>query len=168
MELYLIRHAVAADQPDSPVPDGLPPSVDPADAARPLTGRGARRFEDQVRGLGRTGVRFDRLFHSPLLRAVETAELLEPVLRGTSTVTPHLAAPPGEALLATLEGERVAAVGHQPWLGELLGLLTMGTREAGAAFEWKKGGIAWLEGSPVPAGMRVRGFFTPRLLRAVR
>lgn len=168
MQLYLIRHAIAAALPDGPPPDRLPPTVDPADAARPLTSRGSRRFSDAVRGLGRLGVRFDRLYHSPLLRAVETAEILEEILRGESLVTPHLAAPPGEPLLASLEGERVGLVGHQPWLGELLGLLTMGTREAGNAFTWKKGGVAWLEGTPTPAGMRLRGFWAPRALRTMR
>ncbi len=168
MQLYLVRHAIAAAHPDGPTPDRLPASIDPADAARPLTPRGARRFADATRGLARLGVRFDRLYHSPLLRAVETAELLEDLLRGESLVTPLLAAPPGEPLLATLGGERVGVVGHQPWLGELLGLLVMGTREAGGGFTWKKGGVAWLEGTPAPAGMKLRGFWAPRALRTMR
>lgn len=169
MQLYLIRHAVAADHPEGPAPDRLPGTVDPADAARPLTPRGARRFEDAVRGLSRVGVRFDRLLHSPLLRAVETAELLEPLLRGESVVTPHLAAAPAGPLLAELRsGEHVAVVGHQPWLGELLGLLVFGTREAGDGVTWKKGGVAWLEGAPEPGGMSLCALWPPKLLRAVR
>lgn len=168
MQLYLVRHAIAADHPDGPAPDRLPSGVDPADAARPLTGRGARRFEDEVRGLHRAGIRFDRLFHSPLLRAVETAERLEPLLRGESVVTPLLVEPPDDRLLRTLSGDSVAIVGHQPWLGELLGLLVFGTREAGAALQWKKGGVAWLEGEPTPAGMRLRAFWPPQSLRSVR
>ena len=168
MQIFLIRHAIAATHPDGPPPELLPAHIDPADAARPLTPRGARRFEDAVRGLSRLGIRFDRLYHSPLLRTVETAELLEDILEGESVVTPHLAAPPGEALLASLEGDRVALVGHQPWLGELFGLLVMGTREAGAGVVWKKGGVAWLDGTPTPAGAQVRGFWSPRVLRTLR
>jgi phosphohistidine phosphatase len=168
MQLYLIRHAIASDEPDGPSPDGLPEDLDPMDAARPLTSRGARRFSDATRGLGRLGVRFDRILHSPLLRAVETAEILEDLLRGESISTPLLARSPELELLTRLEGEAVAVVGHQPWLGELLGLLSLGTPEAGRVFTWKKGGVAWLEGDPAPAGMQLRAFWTPRSLRTMR
>ncbi len=168
MNLYLIRHAAAADTPDGPVPAGLPEGVDPADAARPLTSRGARKFSAVVRGLARADITFDRLYHSPLLRAVQTAELLDGLLAGESVVTPHLAAPPSELSLRTFTGECVGMVGHQPWLGDLLGLLLLGTPEAGRGFDWKKGGVAWLEGELTPGGMLLRGFWAPRMLRVER
>lgn len=165
MQLYLIRHATAAEAPEGPLPDGLPDGVDPADAARPLTPRGARRFMAVVRGLGLLGVSFDHLYYSPLRRAVETAELLDELVDGHSFVTPHLAASPTELSLRMYTGERVALVGHQPWLGELLGLLTQGTAPAGDAFLWKKGGVAWLEGILGAGRMTLRGFWAPKVLR---
>ena len=58
MDLYLIRHAEA--EPQSP---------DGSDERRGLTKKGRRRFESEVEGLARIGIRFDRLMFSPLLRA---------------------------------------------------------------------------------------------------
>ena len=71
MELFLIRHGIAA-----------PGSAVLSDAERPLTPQGRERFAQAVMGLQRLGVRLDRLYHSPWLRAVETATLLRPVLDG--------------------------------------------------------------------------------------
>ena len=68
MELFLIRHAIA-----------VPGSMLLADADRPLTPKGRKRFSQAVLGLQHLKVRFDRLYHSPWRRAVETAELLAPV-----------------------------------------------------------------------------------------
>jgi phosphohistidine phosphatase len=76
MELYLVRHGVAVDA-DSSL----------ADEARPLSARGREEFGEEVRGLERIGARFDQLLHSPLLRAMETAELLMPLLSGESAVS---------------------------------------------------------------------------------
>jgi phosphohistidine phosphatase len=155
MQLHLVRHGLAEDAAGGP------------DEQRALTRKGRERFEREVAALGRVGVRFDRLYHSPMLRAVQTAELLAPLLDGESVVTPLLAEPPGPELLASLQGERVALVGHQPWLGELLSVLLVGTPEHGGAFELRKGAVVWLEGDPVPAGMTLRALHPPALLRAL-
>ncbi len=111
------------------------------------------------------GVCFDRIYHSPKLRAVQTAELLTPLLEeGQTQVTPHLAEPPSEALLNTLEGSSVALVGHEPWLSSLCAWLLVGSPQ-GESFPFKKGGVAHLEGHPRPGQMRLLGFWSPRLLR---
>jgi len=151
VELLLVRHAEAE-----------PRARGRADAARGLTERGRRRFRRVVRALDRTGLTLDRLYHSPLRRAVETADLLAPLLRGESVVTPHLAAPPGDALLRQLAGERAALVGHEPWISQLASLLLLGTTEHAAKFGFRKGGAALLAGAPAPAGMRLVAFFGPR------
>ncbi len=153
MELYLIRHAIA-----------LEAAPGQSDDARPLSEEGIRKFSEVVRGLKRLGVRLDRLYHSPKLRAVQTAELLVPLLEGETEVTPYLAAEPSLALLETLRGSSVALVGHEPWMGELCAWLVTGRRED-RAFPFKKGGVALLEGLPQPGQMRLRGFWAPGLLR---
>src|SRR5512145_872824 len=111
MTLWIVRHARAVDR-----------SLSLRDARRPLTPEGRERFAEAARGLRRLGARFDLVLHSPLLRAVETADLLTPLLRGESSetaVTPALAGPPRAALLAEVRAsgtDSVAVVGHEPWL----------------------------------------------------
>ncbi|MBL8971088.1 MAG: histidine phosphatase family protein, partial [Myxococcales bacterium] len=115
MQLFLVRHAIAT-----------PPAPERPDAARPLTAEGRTRFVKAVRGLKALGWRFDRLYHSPLVRAVQTAELLQPLVDGPTVVMPDLARAPDEEMLAHLEGSKVALVGHEPHLGTLLAWLVTG------------------------------------------
>lgn len=154
MQILLVRHAVAA-------PRG--PGV--VDASRRLTPEGRERFAEVVKGLRRLGVKLDRIYHSPWTRAVETADLLTAVLRGETEAHPALARSPNRALLASLHGERIAAVGHEPWLSELAALLLLGDKDRSAAFELKKGGVIWLEGEPRAGGMHLVAFLPPRSRR---
>lgn len=154
MLLYLVRHAVAAE------PSPLRP-----DALRPLTPAGERKFAAAVRGAERLGWRCDRVYHSPLLRAVQTAALLRPLARGPLTSLPDLARPPDVELLARLEGERVAVVGHQPFLGDLLAWLSTGDPAQGSRFPLKKGSFAVLAGPLRPGAMELRALVPPKLLR---
>ena len=156
MELFVIRHAIA-----------VPGSMLLADADRPLSPQGRKRFSQAVMGLQRLGIRCDRLYHSPWLRAVETAELLGPVLDGEMVSSPALARPPSQDLFDALVGERVALVGHQPWVGELVTWLMTGTPPDGSGFAFKRGGVAWLEGRPKPGRMVLRAFLPPKALRGL-
>src|SRR5262245_15233538 len=65
-ELYLVRHAIAAERGDEW----------PDDAKRPLTKRGIRRFRECATGLRESGVAVDEIFTSPLVRAKQTADIL--------------------------------------------------------------------------------------------
>lgn len=160
MELYLIRHAHAEEHSAS----------GGGDEARALTTQGRERFRDVVRGLERLEVQFDRVYHSPYLRAQETADLLEPLLDGDTVVTAGLARAPSEELLASLEGGSVALVGHEPWLSDLLSVMLLGWHvyehpSRSAPFEFKKGGVARLTGKPKPGEMQLVAFWPPRTLR---
>jgi phosphohistidine phosphatase len=150
MDLFLIRHAIAEDGED--------------DAARPLSANGRARFRKEVRGLERLRVRFERVLHSPRRRAVETAELLSPLVDGDFEVTALLTTPPREELLAQLHGNALAVVGHEPHLSSLLAWLVVGAPDGGE-FTLKKGGVAHLSGEPVPAGMHLMALVPPKLLR---
>ena len=144
MDLFLIRHAIAEERRA-----GLP------DADRALTEKGRTRFQKMVRSLDRAGVRFDRVYHSPWLRAVQTAELLEPITEGPMIVAEGLAQPPEPSFFASLEGERIACVGHEPWMSDAVALLTIGTPD-GSWLHFKKGAVAWLRGTPRPASMQLQ------------
>ena len=149
-----IRHGIA-----------VPGSMLMADTERPLTPRGVSAAQ-AAQGC-RLKIRFDRLYHSPWRRAVETAELLAPVLAGKAVDSPALARAPSQDLLEILAGERVALVGHEPWLGELVAWLTTGAPSDGSAFAFKRGGVAWLEGPPQPGQMVLQAFLPPRVLRTL-
>ncbi len=155
-----MRHALA-----------LPPEGEgeEADDRRPLAPKGVRRFRKVVRGLEALGVEFTLLLTSPKRRALETAELLADLLEGESRVTPHLALPPSEELLREIPGEgRVALVGHEPYLSQLLAWLLLGDpAPAGGEgrFVLKKGGVAWLEGVPRPGGMVLKALIPPKVFR---
>jgi len=150
MDLFLIRHAIAEERRA-----GLP------DAQRALTDRGRARFEAVVQSLDRAGFRFDRVYHSPWLRALQTAELLTPITDGPLIATEGLAESPRPAFFASLTGENVACVGHEPWMSDTLALLTTGTPD-GTWLRFKKGAVAWLRGPPTPAQMQLRALLPPR------
>jgi phosphohistidine phosphatase len=157
MHIYLVRHAAAVPRGEAIV-----------DHARPLSPDGRKRFERAVKGLDRLGVRFERIYHSPWVRARQTAELMKPLLDGDFIETTELATTPGVKLLEQLAGERIAVVGHEPWMGELCALLLLGDTASGMLFPFKKGGVAHLEGVPAPAGCTLTEMLTPKLLRAVK
>ena len=154
MQLFLVRHAIA-----------VPSAPERPDAARPLTAEGRAKFVKAVRGARALGWKLDRLYHSPLTRAVQTAELLRPLLDGPCTALPDLARAPDEEMLAHIEGARVALVGHEPHLGALLAWLVTGDPSRGERFCFKKGGFAVLTGEPRPGAMTLEGLVAPRLLR---
>jgi phosphohistidine phosphatase len=160
MDLIVVRHAIAEE-----------PRAGLTDARRALTARGRRRMRAAVGGLKRLGLRLDRIQHSPLRRAAQTAELLRPLLRGDGacTLCAELAREPSPALLdelrGALHGACVAVVGHEPWTGELVAWLVLGTMEGASGFALRKGGVAWLRGKPEPGGMRVVALLAPSVLR---
>jgi len=159
MDLIVVRHAIAEDGRA-----GLP------DDERALTGRGRRRMRLAVEGLRRLGLRFDRIEHSPLRRAVQTAELLEPLARrGARRSCDELARAPSDALLDELRRaihcKCVAVVGHEPWTGELAAWLVLGSQRVASGFALRKGGVAWLRGKPEPGGMRLVALLAPSVLR---
>lgn len=158
MQLFVIRHAAAEGTQSGP--EG---------ADRALTEAGKSKLRRAVRGLAALDLRFDRVLTSPWKRAAQTAKLLEPVAREAPIATELLAQQPSPALLALIgeRGETTAVVGHEPWLTELAAWLAFGDRRSGEALELKKAGAIWLDGTPVPGGMRFRALIPPRLLRAL-
>lgn len=144
MEIFLVRHAIAVER-----------SVHLPDEERPLSARGVKRFARAVRGMSELGIGFDHVWHSPWLRAVQTAAMLAPITHGSRDVTDLLADDPGPTLIG-LAGrlarrqpdQRVAYVGHEPWMSELLALLLTGTTHCAENMPCKKGSVAWLRGQP--------------------
>src|SRR2546423_3034516 len=134
MQLYVVRHGIAVESGE-----GIP------DDWRPLTDKGRRRFQKMARAFAKLRPRLDPILTSPLVRAVQTAEIL-----GGAT-------DPGEvAVLAELDPkfdvkavqkaiatraekvEAVAIVGHEPQLSSLLAALS---KVSPADLDLEKGAI---------------------------
>jgi phosphohistidine phosphatase len=137
MRIYLVRHAESVDR----VP-GMP------DAARYLSARGRVSFREMARRFREAGALPTRMFTSPFVRAVQTAEILSETLRYDSEVAVALQLAPGfdvEGLNVVLDGfpgeREIAFVGHEPDLGDILThLLSLPRRYA-----MRKGSIAALD-----------------------
>ncbi|MBA2545104.1 MAG: histidine phosphatase family protein [Deltaproteobacteria bacterium] len=155
MQLYVIRHAIAED---------AAPGQD--DTTRELTSKGKKQLKKVVKGLRKLDIGFDRILTSPWARAVHTAELLEPICKVEPIETMLLCASPRSDLLAQIAelNEDTAVVGHEPWLSELVAWLAFGDTKHGEAFQLKKAGVFWLEGSPIPGGMSVKAMLPPKLM----
>ena len=84
MKLYILRHGEAADHGDPRYKN---------DADRPLTPKGTQRTKALAHALRQMDITFDLIFSSPLVRARETAEIVERGLRlhGRLELTEHLA-----------------------------------------------------------------------------
>jgi phosphohistidine phosphatase len=134
VQLYLIRHAHAAAAND--------------DSLRPLSDRGREECARLVAFFQRNGaLRPTQFWHSPLVRALETARLLADGLKLDHALveTPGLLPedPPDEIAdrvgkLDTIEA--LALVGHEPQLGALATLLVRG-KDHPVAFDLKKGAV---------------------------
>ena len=119
MQLYLVRHAEAAD--------GEP------DELRPLTADGRRAARTLGERLAAEGVVPDAVLTSPLLRARETgAELARPVglePEPDERLAPGATAESVRAAVAE-RGETVVVIGHQPDCGRIAAELAGGPEPA--------------------------------------
>lgn len=126
-----------------------------ADAARPLSAKGRAAMRGLGRELRRSGVLAEATacWHSPLVRARETAEIFcrSARLRIPLREVPGLGPADDPRIMARRldrwTGGPVILVGHEPHLSALASLL-VGGRKAPVLFELKKGALLALESSP--------------------
>jgi phosphohistidine phosphatase len=162
LELYLIRHGVAAERSDE-YPD---------DSKRPLTSGGISRLRKEAKALDEMEIGFDHIITSPLARARQTADVFAELLKSKPSLSQSDAlAPAGtpagvmQELAKYLRKGRIALVGHEPNMGELAARL-IGAR---TPLEFKKGAICRIDFDvPPPKGTgQLRWFVTPRMLREI-
>jgi phosphohistidine phosphatase SixA len=149
MRLILLRHGRAAERSD----------WTGRDADRPLTAEGRLRTQAVVRAVRHLLRPIAAVWTSPFARAEATARLAGRAWRAPVEIHPWLAAGARSAIdqLAHLPGDDTALVGHEPDLGELLGVLI-----GGPPIPLRKAGIAILEGEPSAGGMTLQLLLTPR------
>lgn len=149
MRVVLVRHAEAVDGHQVG-----------SDAVRYLTDAGRRAARQVGRTLGEHGVAPTRIYTSPLVRAVQTAEILAGAaeLDGPVAVWSPLAGGTTAQALSILDepslgdDETVMLVGHEPSIRTMAGHLTglgrfPGFRTAGAcviAYDSGRGSFQWV------------------------
>jgi phosphohistidine phosphatase len=160
IELYLIRHGIAADRGEAW----------PDDAKRPLTQKGSARLRRTADALDALGVAFDQIVTSPLVRCRQTADVLAERLGAKASIAVSDALAPGGTTAQAIEElgkharrKRIAIVGHEPGIGELAAKL-VGAR---SALEFKKGAVCRIDVETLPPARpgHLRWFATPKLLK---
>lgn len=149
MEIYFIRHGIAAERAEYT-----------QDEIRPLTEQGKEKTIKVAQRLQRIGLNFDLMLTSPLVRARTTAEILQKAGLTKQILEYPPLAPGGDFdswvswLLNSEYNQRqsnLALVGHQPDLGNWAEMLVWGSAQE--KLELKKAGVIGLElpenGSPV-------------------
>lgn len=156
--LYLLRHATAASAEEDP--------------ARPLTEGGrdeVKLVADFIRERG--GIAVERVWHSPLLRAVETAEIfcdrlaLDATRREIDGLLPEDDIRGISRRLSGF-GYPLLVVGHEPHLGRLASMLVCGNVDQDIV-DFDKAGLLCLEREATKSRTilwRIRWFVTPSLL----
>ena len=161
MELCLVRHAIAEERG----------SAWPDDSKRPLTPAGRERFAAAAAGLG-TLVMPSLVVSSPYARALETADILVSAFGlGGLHIEGSLATGDHGAFVRALDRRGAAcviAVGHEPYLTELLSLLVTGD-EGVLNTGFKKGGAALVSfaGGPQAGAGTLEWLVKPSALRAI-
>ncbi len=159
MTVYLVRHAIAEERGPAWPDDDL----------RPLTAKGIGRLVDVARRLGDRDVAVDQILTSPLVRAQQTAEHLHSVWRAEGGVGELTALAPGHrpaqvtlALAKYPADHRLALVGHEPDLGQLLAWMIGAT----SPVPFKKAGVARVDfdEGPRPGTGRLVWLVTPKLV----
>jgi phosphohistidine phosphatase len=132
--VYLLRHADAEESN----PDG--------DGARRLTERGRHALQAAAPLWQRLKLQPDVVLTSPLVRAVETAELLSEGITAPAPITDDRLRPGATwdavaAAIAERPGvRRVMVIGHEPDLSDIAAELT-----GASAVRMRKGGLACIE-----------------------
>ncbi|MCX5970087.1 MAG: histidine phosphatase family protein [Coprothermobacterota bacterium] len=146
-------------------------STSPEDCQRPLTFRGKERTKEVAIGLQTLRVHPQRIASSPLVRCMETAQVVHSTLEVEAPLVQceHLA-PAGDLgrlLLWLAEGEErvTLLVGHSPDISRFASLLVSPSEEVGLPF--KRAGVCRIDFPDAPAlgEGTLCWFLPPRLLR---
>ncbi len=142
MELYFLRHGIAADRDDLKYKD---------DSLRPLTAQGKQKMRKAAFGMRALGLTFDAILCSPYLRAKQTAEIVtlafklkNTKINFTNNLVPDA---PLEKLLREIradfpKSESILLVGHEPQLTGFVSYLLKS--EHTIPIDLKKGGLCHL------------------------
>ena len=163
-ELYIMRHGIATERGHGTA----------GDFKRKLTPDGRAKVEKIAMGLTRLGVEFDCILTSPLVRALETAQIVLDTYQGKMPMEVHDGLRPGESADALLnflsqqqqKARRILLVGHEPDLSSFAARL-LGAGESNLVL--KKGGCCLIELDEISIQSKGRliWWLTPRVLKSI-
>ena len=166
MKLVVIRHGPAGDR-------AAWEAEGRDDRQRPLTPEGKKQTRKAVAGLTTLVPSIDVLATSPLVRAVQTAEIVAQEYDVEITTVDVLVpeSDPDKAvrwLRSQQSDQTIALVGHEPHLSTLVGYLLAGT--SASFINLKKSGACGLElkDPPKPGDGVLEWLVTPRILGKLR
>jgi phosphohistidine phosphatase len=164
MDLYIIRHAWSGQYGDPEWPD---------DTQRPLTEKGRRRFAAMVGILSCRGMTPSLIAASPMVRCLETAQILaeglidRPEVIQRQELLPHgdLESLIGWTARQAEEHSQIAWVGHAPDVGQLTSALI---GQPNASIRFAKGAVAALrfDGPVEIGGGELRWLVTAKIIGA--
>lgn len=162
MNLYILRHGIAADRS----------AEYPNDDLRPLTGKGIRRMRREAEGMSAIGVAPDLIISSPLVRAVQTAAIVRDGLdMPHQTAISNALVPeahPSQIIQELADGHSssgsVMVVGHEPHLSSLVSYILTG--KVSWVIRLKKGALCNMEISASGRGQLLWAL-APKQLRAL-
>ena len=141
MNLYVIRHAIAAEAGPNYEEDGL----------RPLTSKGRDKMKKIAQGLWELEILLDLILSSPAVRTMETAKILAnrlDVKKSKVIPTAHLQVTGyADQLINEINEkyagvENIALIGHEPYLSNLVSVLLCGQPDISMTL--KKGSVCYL------------------------
>jgi phosphohistidine phosphatase len=162
MELYIIRHAWAAERDTSQWPN---------DDLRPLTAEGRKRFGKAAKKLLRSGVAPGVVATSPLLRCLQTAEILAAAAAAPPATVQLDELRPGGSLERLVQWtvgqsdkhDKVAWVGHAPDVGRLAAAL-IGQPDGRIRFAKAAAAAISFDGRPSVGGGELQWLVTAKIL----
>ena len=161
LELYLIRHGVAAERGDDYPDDSKRPLTSAGHRAAAQGSQGARRARRHLRSHHRQPAGAHEADGGCLCRDAQVQAAVSTERRARAGG--HAGGRHAGDRASTCARARIALVGHEPNIGELAAQL-IGAR---TPLEFKKGGICRIDFDVLPpkgAG-QLRWFVTPRMLR---
>jgi phosphohistidine phosphatase len=159
IDLFILRHGEAGNRM----------TVVKEDSERPLTPEGRIEMQKITKSLKAVGLQADRIFTSPLKRALETAEIASkilkvPILEEWDELKPDGSKAALYRKLARLEQDsRLILVGHEPYLSSMIGEIIGNTS---TKIVLKKGGLGKIRitsFSPHISG-ELRWLLTPKII----
>lgn len=137
LKMYFLRHGEAGNRQDWRGDD----------SERPLTAAGKKRMKREAASIRKLKLPLDIIISSPLVRALQTGEIVAKAQRPAARLVTDVRLGPGfgpkhlAAIVAEHRGARgLMLVGHEPDFSETISQVTGGGRLA-----MKKGALAYVE-----------------------